>query len=423
MNILIIGKGGREHAIAWKISKSPLIKKIYVAPGNAGTALEPLIENVNILETDINGLLKFAKKKHIDLTIVGPEYPLVIGIVDIFKEANMTILGPTKKAAQIEGSKSFAKNFLKKYKIPTANYKVFKELKPALNYLDQIKIPIVIKADGLASGKGVIIANNLNFAKNTVKNMLNGNLFGNAGCKIVIEEFLYGEEISFTVIIDGKNMIPIVTCQDHKRIGNNDTGLNTGGMGAYSPVTIVNDTIYKRIMDQIINPTIKGLKEENNNYKGFLYAGLIIDKLGNPKVIEFNCRLGDPETQTIIMRLKSDLVELCLSCINSDLINNPLLWDKRFSLSVVISSIGYPEYYKKGDIIHNLPIKETSDFKIFHSGTKINNNKIVTSGGRVLCVTALGYDIIQAKEKAYEIIKKIKWENSYYRNDIGFHAI
>ncbi|CRK86015.1 Phosphoribosylamine--glycine ligase [Candidatus Providencia siddallii] len=420
MNILIIGSGGREHAIAWKISKSLLTNKIYIAPGNAGTELEPALNNVNISIIDIDKLLSFAKKKCIDLTIVGPETPLVIGIVDAFKKANLTIFGPNQRAAQIEGSKSFAKDFLVRNNIPTANYKSFTEIKSALNYIKNINMPIVIKADGLASGKGVIITKTLEKAKTIILNMLSGNLFGNAGKCIIIEEFLEGEEVSFTVMVDGENIIPLATSQDYKRVGDGDTGANTGGMGACSPALIVNKIIHQRIMEEIIEPTVKYMNQEGNNYQGFLYAGIIIDKLGNPKVIEFNCRLGDPETQPIMLRLQSDFLSLCIAGATGNLKKKIPLWNKQTALGVIMATKNYPGNYNKSNIIHGLPIKETFDTKIFYANTIIKNNKIITSGGRVICVTTLGENIIQAQKKAYEITKKIFWKNSFYRYDIGY---
>lgn len=423
MNILIIGGGGREHALAWKAAQSPLAKKVYVAPGNAGTALEPALENVNISATDIDGLLQFAKEKQIDLTIVGPEAPLVIGVVDAFKAAGLTIFGPTKGAAQLEGSKAFTKDFLARHHIPTAAYENFTEVEPALAYLDKVGAPIVIKADGLAAGKGVIVAMTLQEAKDAVQDMLAGNAFGDAGHRIVIEEFLDGEEASFIVMVDGENVIPMATSQDHKRVGDGDTGLNTGGMGAYSPAPVVTDEIHQRVMQQVIYPTVKGMDQEGNRYQGFLYAGLMIDKAGNPKVIEFNCRFGDPETQPIMMRLQSDLVALCLAGANGELAGKDSLWDERPALGVVIAAGGYPGDYRNGDVISGLPTTEAADSKVFHAGTRLKDGEVVTAGGRVLCVTALGYDIEKAQTKAYEAAKNIRWNDSFYRNDIGYRAI
>ncbi|EFB73165.1 phosphoribosylamine--glycine ligase [Providencia rustigianii] len=424
MNILIIGGGGREHALAWKAAQSPLADKVYVAPGNAGTAIEPALENVDISATDIDGLLQFAKDKQIGLTIVGPEAPLVIGVVDAFKQAGLTIFGPTQGAAQLEGSKAFTKDFLARHNIPTAAYENFTEVEPALAYLDKVGAPIVIKADGLAAGKGVIVAMTRQEAKDAVHDMLAGNAFGDAGHRIVIEEFLDGEEASFIVMVDGENVIPMATSQDHKRVGDGDTGLNTGGMGAYSPAPVVTDEVHQRVMEQVIYPTVKGMYQEGNRYQGFLYAGLMIDKAGNPKVIEFNCRFGDPETQPIMMRLQSDLVALCLAGAKGELAGKDSLWDERPALGVVIAAGGYPGDYRNGDVISGLPTSEAADSKVFHAGTKLNQaGEVVTAGGRVLCVTALGNDIAKAQAKAYEVAKTINWSDSFYRNDIGYRAI
>ena len=423
MNILIIGGGGREHALAWKAAQPPLADKVYVAPGNAGTALEPAIENVNISATDIDGLLQFAKDNQIDLTIVGPEAPLVIGVVDTFTQAGLTIFGPTQGAAQLEGSKAFTKDFLARHHIPTAAYENFTEIEPALAYLDKVGAPIVIKADGLAAGKGVIVAMTLQEAKDAVHDMLAGNAFGDAGHRIVIEEFLDGEEASFIVMVDGENVIPMATSQDHKRVGDGDTGPNTGGMGAYSPAPVVTDQVHQRVMEQVIYPTVKGMDKEGNRYQGFLYAGLMIDKAGNPKVIEFNCRFGDPETQPIMMRLQSDLVALCLAGAKGELAGKDSLWDERPALGVVIAAGGYPGDYRNGDIISGLPTSEAADSKVFHAGTRMKEGEVVTAGGRVLCVTALGDDIEKAQTKAYETAKNIHWNDSFYRSDIGYRAI
>ncbi|EKT61076.1 phosphoribosylamine--glycine ligase [Providencia sneebia] len=423
MNILIIGGGGREHALAWKAAQSPLADQVYVAPGNAGTALEPALENVNISATDIEALIQFAKEKQIGLTIVGPEAPLVIGIVDAFQKAGLTIFGPRQGAAQLEGSKAFTKDFLARHQIPTAAYQNFTEVAPALAYLDEVGAPIVIKADGLAAGKGVIVAMTLDEAKDAVKDMLAGNAFGDAGHRIVIEEFLDGEEASFIVMVDGENVIPMATSQDHKRVGDGDTGLNTGGMGAYSPAPVVTDEIHQRVMDQVIYPTVNGMNAEGNRYQGFLYAGLMIDKAGNPKVIEFNCRFGDPETQPIMMRLQSDLVELCLAGAKGELAGKDSLWDERPALGVVIAAGGYPGDYHTGDVIYGLPAEEAADSKVFHAGTKLQDGEVTTTGGRVLCVTALGQDIAQAQKKAYQAAANINWDGSFYRNDIGYRAI
>ncbi|MFI3312162.1 phosphoribosylamine--glycine ligase [Ewingella allii] len=423
MNILIIGNGGREHALAWKASQSPLADKVYVAPGNAGTALEPLLENVDIAATDVAGLLAFAQSHNIGLTIVGPEAPLVIGVVDAFRGAGLKIFGPTQEAAQLEGSKAFTKDFLARHKIPSADYQNFTEVEPALAYLRSKGAPIVIKADGLAAGKGVIVAMTLEEAEAAVNDMLAGNAFGDAGHRIVIEEFLDGEEASFIVMVDGKNVLPMATSQDHKRVGDGDTGPNTGGMGAYSPAPVVTDEIHQRVMDQVIWPTVRGMAAENNTYTGFLYAGLMISADGQPKVIEFNCRFGDPETQPIMLRLRSDLVELCLAGAEGRLDEVTSEWDPRPSLGVVLAAGGYPGNYHNGQPIHGLPLEEVPDGKVFHAGTRLQNERVVTNGGRVLCVTALGKTVAAAQLRAYQLAKDISWEGSFCRKDIGYRAI
>ena len=423
MNILIIGNGGREHALAWKASQSPLADKVFVAPGNAGTALEPLLENVDIAATDIAGLLAFAKSHDIGLTIVGPEAPLVIGVVDAFRAAGLKIFGPTQEAAQLEGSKAFTKDFLARHNIPSADYHNFTEIEPALAYLRSKGAPIVIKADGLAAGKGVIVAMTLKEAEDAVHDMLAGNAFGDAGHRIVIEEFLDGEEASFIVMVDGTNVLPMATSQDHKRVGDGDSGPNTGGMGAYSPAPVVTDEIHQRVMDQVIWPTVRGMAAENNTYTGFLYAGLMISADGQPKVIEFNCRFGDPETQPIMLRLRSDLVDLCLAGAEGRLGDKTSEWDPRPSLGVVLAAGGYPADYKTGDVIHGLPLEEVPDGKVFQAGTRLQDERVVTNGGRVLCVTALGKTVEAAQARAYDLAKDIHWEGSFCRKDIGYRAI
>ncbi|CFR31679.1 phosphoribosylamine--glycine ligase [Yersinia frederiksenii] len=424
MNILIIGNGGREHALGWKAAQSPLADKIYVAPGNAGTALEPRLENVAIAATDVAGLLAFAQSHDIGLTIVGPEAPLVIGVVDAFRNAGLTIFGPTQAAAQLEGSKAFTKDFLARHQIPTAFYQNFTEVEPALAYVRKIGAPIVIKADGLAAGKGVIVAMTLAEAETAVHDMLAGNAFGDAGHRIVVEEFLDGEEASFIVMVDGENVLPMATSQDHKRVGDGDTGPNTGGMGAYSPAPVVTDEIHQRVMDQIIWPTVRGMAAEGNVYTGFLYAGLMISADGQPKVIEFNCRFGDPETQPIMLRMRSDLVELCLAGAQGKLNEKTSDWDERPSLGVVLAAGGYPADYRQGDVIYGLPQQEVTDGKVFHAGTQLNgDNQVVTSGGRVLCVTALGETVAKAQQRAYQLAADIHWEGSFCRKDIGYRAI
>ncbi|WOA54035.1 phosphoribosylamine--glycine ligase [Dickeya solani] len=423
MNILIIGNGGREHALAWKAAQSPLADKVYVAPGNAGTALEPALENVNIAATDIPALLDFARQNAIGLTIVGPEAPLVIGVVDAFRAAGLKIFGPTQAAAQLEGSKAFTKDFLARQHIPTAEYQNFTDIEPALAYIRRKGAPIVIKADGLAAGKGVIVAMTLEEAENAATDMLAGNAFGDAGHRIVVEEFLDGEEASFIVMVDGEHVLPMATSQDHKRVGDKDTGPNTGGMGAYSPAPVVTDDVHQRVMDQIIWPTVRGMAAEGNVYTGFLYAGLMISPDGQPKVIEFNCRFGDPETQPIMLRLKSDLVELCLAACDGKLDEKTSDWDARPSLGVVLAAGGYPADYRNGDVISGLPTQDATDGKVFHAGTQLNGDDVVTNGGRVLCVTALGHSVAEAQQRAYELAKPISWEGSFCRSDIGYRAI
>lgn len=423
MKVLVIGNGGREHALTWKAAQSDLVSEVFVAPGNPGTALEPKTKNVNIGVCDIDALADFAEKEKIDLTIVGPEAPLVAGIVDEFKKRNLKIFGPTKAAAQLEGSKSFTKDFLMRHNIPTAKYKNFTDVNEALSYLDSVEIPVVVKADGLAAGKGVIVAQTRQEAKNAVKDMLSGNAFGEAGCKVVIEDFLSGEEASFIVMVDGKNVLPMATSQDHKRVGDGDQGPNTGGMGAYSPAPVVTKTVYDRVMEQIIYPTVKGMAAENNEYVGFLYAGLMIDDAGNPKVIEFNCRFGDPETQPIMMRMKSDLVELCDAACDGKLDTKTCEYDERPAVGVVLAAEGYPQSPRKGDVISGLESVAEPGSKIFQAGTKQTDGKIVTSGGRVLCATALGSDIKEARDNAYKLAETVSWNGMFYRNDIAYRAI
>ncbi|WP_334324293.1 phosphoribosylamine--glycine ligase [Gilliamella apicola] len=423
MKVLVIGNGGREHALAWKIAQSPLVSKVFVAPGNAGTALESGLENINIKATDVSGLLSFAQQEQIDLTIVGPEAPLVIGVVDSFQKAGLKIFGPTKSASQLEGSKAFTKDFLARHNIPTAEYQNFTELEPALAYIREKGAPIVIKADGLAAGKGVIVAMTLEEAEAAVNDMLAGNAFGDAGHRVVIEEFLEGEEASFIVMVDGKNVEPMATSQDHKRVGDGDTGLNTGGMGAYSPAPVVTDEVFAKIMDQVIYPTVNGMAQEGNVYVGFLYAGLMIDKEGNPKVIEFNCRFGDPETQPIMMRLQSDLVKLCLAAVDGNLNTVKSKWDPRPALGVVMAAGGYPGDYNTQDEIIGLPTESSSDCKVFHAGTSFEKGQVFTKGGRVLCVTALGNTVLEAQHRAYQQVNNIRWHGCFYRHDIGYRAI
>ena len=423
MKILVIGSGGREHALAWKALQSPLVDKVFVAPGNAGTAIEDGLENVDIDVMDFDGLQEFAEDNSIGLTIVGPEAPLVGGVVNQFEAAGLKIFGPSKGAAQLEGSKAFTKDFLARQKIPTAEYQNFTEVEPALAYLQEKGAPIVVKADGLAAGKGVIVAETLEQAEDAVKDMLSGNAFGEAGCRVVIEEFLTGEEASFIVMVDGKNVLPMATSQDHKRVGDKDTGPNTGGMGAYSPAPVVTQEIHDRIMREVIYPTVEGMAAEGNDYTGFLYAGLMIDASGAPKVIEYNCRFGDPETQPIMLRMQSDLVAHCLAALEGKLDSETTQWDPRASLGVVLAAGGYPADYAKGDVIF-LPDNDGTDRKIFHAGTQLNSEgQVVTAGGRVLCATALGNSVSEAQAQAYELVKQVSWKGMFCRSDIGYRAI
>lgn len=423
MKILIVGSGGREHAIAWKAIKSRGVDEVYVAPGNAGTALEPGVSNIDIKADAIDALVAFAKKEGIDLTIIGPEAPLVDGIVDAFNRANLKCFGPVKAAARLEGSKVFTKDFLKRHGIPTAQYRVFTEFAPAKAYILSHKLPVVIKADGLAAGKGVIIAKTHDEAINAAKEMLSGASFGEAGKRVIVEECIRGEEVSFIVMVDGKSILPLATSQDHKAVYDGDEGPNTGGMGAYSPAPVLTDGLYKRVMKEVIEPTVKGMANEGAPYTGFLYAGLMILEDGTPSVLEYNCRLGDPETQPILLRLKSDLVELCMATVDGCLDKVKAEWDLRPALGVVMTAGGYPEKYNKGDLITGLPEKEEAGIKVFHAGTAIKDGRVVTSGGRVLCVTALGSSVKEAQKKAYDVVKKITWANVYYRKDIGYRAV
>ena len=423
MNVLIIGAGGREHALGWKVAQNPNVETIFIAPGNAGTALEPKLENVNIGVEDIDALVNFAKENSIELTIVGPEAPLVIGVVDAFQAEGLAIFGPTQGAAQLEGSKAFTKDFLARHQIPTAAYANFTEIEPALAYVREQGAPIVVKADGLAAGKGVIVAMTLQEAEDAIQDMLAGNAFGDAGSRVVIEEFLDGEEASFIVMVDGENVLPMATSQDHKRVGDKDTGPNTGGMGAYSPAPVVTTEIHNRIMEEVIYPTVRGMAAEGNPYTGFLYAGLMIDKDGTPKVIEYNCRFGDPETQPIMMRMQSDMVELCLAALDKRLDQVESKWDPRASIGIVLAAGGYPAAYNKGDVISGLPQVEIEGEKVFHAGTDNNAGDIVTNGGRVLCATALGNTVSEAQKRAYELAQQISWKGMFHRNDIGYRAI
>jgi phosphoribosylamine--glycine ligase len=422
MQILVIGGGGREHALAWKIAQSPRVGKIFVAPGNAGTAHEAKCQNVAVSAEDVDGLLRFARESGIDLTVVGPEAPLVLGVVDRFRAAGLAIFGPTQKGAQLEGSKAFAKDFLARHKIPTAAYGNFTDVAAAEAFIRRHGAPIVVKADGLAAGKGVIIALGADEACAAVRDMLAGNAFGTAGHRVVVEEFLDGEEASFIVMADGEHALALATSQDHKRVGDGDTGPNTGGMGAYSPAPVVTPELHERVMREVILPTIRGMRSEGVPYTGFLYAGLMIGRDGVPKVLEFNCRFGDPETQPVMMRLKSDLVELIEAALAGRLDQTRAEWDARAALGVVMAAGGYPGSYQKGDAIEGLP-PDTADAKVFHAGTALMDGRIVTSGGRVLCVTALGPDVAAAQKRAYETLRTIRWNGAQYRTDIGYRAI
>jgi len=423
MNILIIGSGGREHALAWKCAQSPRVDEVLVAPGNAGTAREDKVRNVDVSADDIEALATLARAENVALTIVGPEAPLVAGVVDRFNELNLPCFGPTAAAAQLEGSKAFTKDFLARHNIPTAAYRNFTDLEPALAYIREQGAPIVIKADGLAAGKGVIVAMTLEEAEAAATDMLAGGSFGEAGARIVVEEFLDGEEASFIVITDGDTVLPMATSQDHKARDEGDVGPNTGGMGAYSPAPVVTPEIEARIMQEVIRPTLEGMKADGNPYLGFLYAGLMIMADGTPRVIEFNCRMGDPETQPIMARLKSDLVDICLSTLEGDLGELEAVWDTRAALGVVMAAGGYPASYAKGKVISGLDYADSNTQKVFHAGTTTDGDNVITSGGRVLCVVGLGETVAEAAQDAYDAVDKIDWEDVYLRRDIGHRAI
>jgi phosphoribosylamine--glycine ligase len=423
MQVLIIGGGGREHALAWKAAQSPRVDKVFVAPGNAGTALEAKIENVAIAADAVAELVNFARDQRIGLTIVGPEVPLVAGVVDAFQAAGLRCFGPSRAAAQLEGSKAYAKDFLARHRIPTAAYRNFTEVDAAVAYIRERGAPIVVKADGLAAGKGVILAKTEDEAVAAVRDMLAGNAYGSAGHRVVIEDFLQGEEASFIVMVDGEHIKPMATSQDHKARDDGDRGPNTGGMGAYSPAPVVTPAVHARIMRDVIEPTVGGMAADGIPYTGFLYAGLMIGPDGSPKVLEFNCRFGDPETQPIMMRLRSDLVDLCEAAVEGRLDQIQAQWDPRPALGIVMAAGGYPGQYRKGDIISGLPTHEEADTKVFHAGTAQQDGRIVTAGGRVLCACALGDSVYQAKLRAYELVHQIRWDNVYYRSDIGYRAI
>lgn len=423
MKILLLGSGGREHALAWKCAQDSRVETVFVAPGNAGSATEAKCENVALDILDNDQLVKFAKDKGIDLTIVGPEAPLVNGVVNAFTAAGLKIWGPTQYAAQLEGSKAFAKDFLARHNIPTAFYKVFTDTDAALAYVREKGAPIVIKADGLAAGKGVIVAMTLPEAEEAITDMLSGNAFGSAGSRVVVEQFLEGEEASFIVMVDGKNALPMATSQDHKRIGDADTGPNTGGMGAYSPAPVVTPDVHARVMREVIGPTVAGMAAEGHPYTGFLYAGLMIDASGAPRVIEFNCRFGDPETQPIMVRLQSSLVELVERGLEQKLGETSAQWDSRASLGVVMAAGGYPADVRKGDAIHGLDKAASLPGKVFHAGTTLKDGQVVTCGGRVLCATALGQTVSEAQANAYALVQAVNWEGEYHRSDIGYRAV
>ena len=423
MKVLIVGSGGREHALAWKCAQSADVTEVLVAPGNAGTALESNVRNVDVSSDDIEALAALAQAENIDLTIIGPEAPLVAGIVDLFNESGLRCFGPSAAAAQLEGSKAFTKDFLARHNIPTADYRNFTELGPALDYIREQGAPIVIKADGLAAGKGVIVATTLEDAEAAATDMLTGGRFGIAGARIVVEEFLAGEEASFIVITDGSNVLPMATSQDHKARDEGDVGPNTGGIGAYSPAPVVTPNIENAIMEQVIRPTLEGMRVDGNDYVGFLYAGLMIMADGTPNVIEFNCRFGDPETQPIMMRLQSDLAVICSATLDGNLGEQQIEWDTRASLGVVLAAGGYPESYAKGEVITGLDDADSDTQKVFHAGTTMDNDSIVTSGGRVLCAVGLGESVEQAAAQSYDAVDKISWDGVYCRRDIGHRAI
>jgi len=421
MNILVIGSGGREHAIAWKLAKSPRIFKVFVAPGNAGTAIEKGLTNVNI--TAIPDLIEFARREQVAYTVVGPEAPLAAGVVDAFREAGLKIFGPTRAAAQLESSKDFAKAFMLRHGIPSAGYRTFSMADEAHAYVEERGAPIVIKADGLAAGKGVVVAMSLEEAHTAIDAMLLDNKLGDAGARVVIEDFLQGEEASFIVMVDGKNVLPLASSQDHKRLSDGDAGPNTGGMGAYSPAPVVTPAVHARAMREVILPAVAGMAKEGMPYTGFLYAGLMIDDAGTVKVVEFNCRLGDPETQPIMMRLKTDLFQLFEHAINGTLDQADAEWDRRVALGVVLAAAGYPDAPRKGDPISGMMFTYPDDAHVFHAGTTMHNDAVLTSGGRVLCVTALGDNVKIAQKRAYEVVESIHFDGMQFRRDIGYRAV
>lgn len=425
MKVLVVGGGGREHALTWKLGQSAKVSQIFVAPGNAGTATEPKTTNIKIGAEDIPALLEFAKQRKIDLTLVGPEAPLVGGIVDRFNNERLPVFGPTAATARLEGSKAFAKQFMQQHHIPTGGYAVFSDFMEAQDYIMSRPVPMVVKADGLAAGKGVVIAHDHQHALHCAQHMLSGDRFGEAGRHIVIEEFIQGEEASFICMVDGKHVLSMATSQDHKKRDAGDVGPNTGGMGAYSPAPVVDEILHQRILDKIIYPTVAGLAEQGTPYTGFLYAGLMIDAQANPHVLEFNCRFGDPEAQPILMRMQSDLAELCMAALAGQLDQCAIQWDTRTALGVVLAAGGYPlEACRKGAVIQGLPQPpEISTQKVFHAGTRLHNGKVLTHGGRVLCATALGDTVREAQQNAYSLVQHISWPQMFYRADIGYRAI
>jgi len=424
MNVMIIGSGGREHALAWKCARSAQVDEVFVVPGNAGTAQEPGVRNVALNAGDFAALTSFARDNQVGLTIIGPEAPLVDGIVDHFQAENLACFGPTKGAAQLEGSKAFTKDFLARHNIPTAAYENFTDAEAAIAYVKAQGTPIVIKADGLAAGKGVIIAQSQAEAQATIRDMLSGNSFGDAGHRVVIEEFMVGEEASFIALVDGSHALPFATSQDHKARDDGDKGPNTGGMGAYSPAPVVTQAIHDRVMAEVIMPTVRGMAAEGNTYVGFLYAGLMIAPDGSPRVVEYNCRFGDPEAQPIMLRLQSDLVGLCQAALAGELDNTTIAFDDRAALGVALAAGGYPDSYAKGKVISGYDADGDSEVcKIFHAGTRTDGDHVVTNGGRVLCATALGDNVTQAQARAYALVEQVSWEDMYYRKDIGYRAV
>ncbi len=424
MKVLVIGSGGREHALAWKAARSPRVERVYVAPGNAGTGAEPGVSNIELAADNLEGLVRFARDQAVDLTVVGPEVPLVAGVVDRFEEAGLRCFGPTRAAAQLEGSKGYAKDFLARHGIPTAAYARFSDLDAACAYIRRRGAPIVVKADGLAAGKGVILAATVEAAEAAVRDMLAGNAFGDAGHRVVVEEMLRGEEASFIVMVDGVHVLPLASSQDHKARDEGDRGPNTGGMGAYSPAPVVTPELHERTVREVILPTVQGLVAEGQPYRGFLYAGLMIGEDGTPRVLEYNCRFGDPETQPILMRLRSDLVALLDAALDGHLDQANAQWDPRPALGVVMAAGGYPGGYQTGDAISGLDEPESDGVKVFHAGTRLDaQGRVVTAGGRVLCVCALGTSVGEARQRAYARVDRIGWRGAYFRRDIGYRAI